>query len=70
LPELYEKNDELNHRGDSKQASVIWKRDLKKKELAEGWGYDVVYIWETEMNEMTDNELISELRVRLELDHE
>lgn len=43
-------------------AEAVWNRDDKKKCLAESFGYTVCYIWERDMNQMTDTELLDKIK--------
>lgn len=57
-PSIYKKNDILNLCSRGKlEAELIWNNDLEKKNLAESYGYNVYYIWESDMKNMTDNDL-------------
>ena len=35
----------------------IWADDAKKKRLAESKGYSVIYLWESDMKKMNDEQL-------------
>jgi hypothetical protein len=52
-PEKYSENDVLNFPGHPRIAKNIWAEDLKKKELANKHGYDILYIWEKEFSDLT-----------------
>ena len=39
----------------------LWKKDEDKKQLAESYGYKVVYLWETDINNMSEEELVNNL---------
>lgn len=41
---------------------MIWNKDLKKKEFIEKRGFKIFYLWETNMNKMTDVEIINFLK--------
>lgn len=56
-PAIYKASDILNMPKGLRKASDIWKYDKLKKELAEQHGYKVVYIWESEMKIMTDDQI-------------
>lgn len=57
-PSLYHENDILKHNKDGVFARDIWIKDRLKKELAEKYGYHVCYIWEQDMKNIDDEELI------------
>jgi len=38
-------------------AKDVWEKDKNKKTLAESYGYRIIYLWETDMNKMTNEEL-------------
>ena len=50
-PRKYKENDILHHPFKSVVAKDLWEKDKKKKILAENKGYEIVYIWEDEINE-------------------
>lgn len=54
-PKIYNPNDIMCG---GRLAKEIWKRDLKKKILAESRGYKVLYLWETEINQMSNKNII------------
>ena len=54
-PTFYKINDILL--GDLKVKDV-WEKDKRKKEVLENNGYTVLYLWENEINKMTDDALI------------
>lgn len=56
-PQRYCAEDTLNMPGGLVKAFDLWERDKAKRELAESYGYSVVYIWETEINNCDDLEL-------------
>lgn len=56
-PKSYKESDILNHFGNKITAGEIWLKDADKKKLAENYGYEVFYIWESDMNIWTDAEL-------------
>ena len=56
-PEQYKATDILNLRGRQLSAADIWKKDKLKKQLACNFGYQVVYIWESRLKQMTDDEV-------------
>lgn len=60
-PKLYKKDSVLKFPETDILAEDIWNRDEIKKKIAEDNGYIVRYIWEKEVNELTDEELISYL---------
>ena len=57
-PTIYKKTDIINYPGGIKKtANEVWKKDAKKRKTAELSGYTVKYIWEHEINKMTDEEV-------------
>ncbi len=48
-PLFYKKNDMIRYRKGFVKANVIWKMDYEKKLFAKKNGYDLIYIWESEM---------------------
>lgn len=64
-PNIYNHEDELNFPGSVCKASDIWYKDNKKKELAEKYGYQIIYFWESELNELDDNQLLILMENRL-----
>ena len=60
-PELYKKDDVLNHYGQYLTAEEIWRKDAEKKKNAENYGYEVYYIWEKDMNVWSDQEVLEYL---------
>ena len=62
-PCLYKKDDIINYPNYVYlTAEAVWNRDDKKKCLAESFGYTVCYIWEKDMNQMTDTELLDKIK--------
>lgn len=61
-PLLYEECDVLKHPGGEILASELWEKDIQKKNNAKKYGYDVVYLWETEINEMSDEQLTEKIK--------
>lgn len=58
-PNMYKANDILL--GD-KKAKDIWDKDKRKKNKAEANGYKVYYLWENEINNMSDEQIIKFLK--------
>lgn len=58
-PKLYESNDLLNFPKKKRYAKDIWKYDKRKKEIAEKKGYSVIYLWESELNNMNNIDIIN-----------
>lgn len=56
-PHLYRPDDMLHFPEGHTEAEDVWKRDQKKRELAEKHGYFVFYIWESDIKQMNDSEL-------------
>lgn len=57
-PKFYKPNDLLNH-GVEITASELWDKDYQKKILAENYGYAIIYIWENDINNMSDQEILN-----------
>ena len=58
-PRYYSSDQKINYPGrnkiDVKSASEIWQKDLNKKIFAEKFGYEVLYIWEDDINKYAQN---------------
>lgn len=51
-PEIYSFTDSIYFPGRGKEhVWKIWERDRKKREIAEKYGYEVVYVWEKDIRE-------------------
>lgn len=57
-PKIYQENDILCFGKDKKTAKQIWEKDKNNKLLAEKYGYIVFYLWEKEINTMSDNQIL------------
>ena len=53
-PNKYKENDILMEGWIVKD---VWNKDKRKKELVEKNGYDIYYLWENEINKMTDEDI-------------
>jgi len=62
----YSENDILNFPNEKVTAKSIWEKDKRKKKNAEKYGYKIIYIWESEMNNMTDDDLKQWILIQLE----
>lgn len=56
-PKMYKYDDVINYPDGYKEASEIWSKDDKKKQNAERYGYQILYIWESELNKIDDTEI-------------
>lgn len=56
-PNLYEETSLIQYPGIKKYAKEVWDSDKLKKELAESYGYKVLYIWESDINKLDDEQL-------------
>lgn len=65
-PIYYKPDDIMKFPKKSKIASDIWAKDKLKKELAESLNYNILYIWENEINKYTDDEIIELLSKEFE----
>jgi G:T-mismatch repair DNA endonuclease (very short patch repair protein) len=61
-PKTFKPNDLLNFPGKKMLASDIWKRDLEKKKIANDAGFEVVYLWETDIRSLSDKDISERLR--------
>jgi len=50
-PEIYDASDLISYPGGEVMAETVWQRDETKKDVAKDRGYDVVYVWEREMEQ-------------------
>lgn len=57
-PKIYNSNDIIKRNGDELLVEDIWNKDILKKINAEKYGYNVFYLWELELNEMSDIEIL------------
>ena len=65
-PKYYSADDEICFPGIKKFAKQIWKKDRLKANIAKNRGYYVVYIWENEINNYSDDEILSIIIKRIE----
>lgn len=56
-PKYYTENSIINYVGGKKIASEVWDKDIEKKEFANLNGYDIIYLWEDEIKNLTNVEL-------------
>ena len=56
-PKFYSPNTKVNFGNTQMKAKDKWLIDKHKKSVAQGYGYKVKYLWENEINKMTDEEL-------------
>lgn len=56
-PEIYKPDDIISIDGGI-PAYQIWEKDKDKKINAEKYNYTILYLWETDINTLTDNELL------------
>lgn len=64
-PKIYKENDKLKFPFKKVKAKNIWKKDKSKKELAESYGYKVIYIWESDIKDLNDDEMINYITIIL-----
>ena len=64
-PNTYKHNDIMKFPFRNIKANVIWQRDEIKKQIAESYGYSVVYIWESDMKDLNDDYLIEFLNKKI-----
>jgi len=60
-PLVYKERDKLKFPFKRVIALSIWNKDKSKKEIAESWGYKVVYIWESDIKDLSDKDLMEYL---------
>lgn len=60
-PSLYSATATINHGNGVQAVTEIWERDEKKKQLAERYGYTVYYVWESDINQRTDDRVLKDL---------
>lgn len=60
----------INYPDGHKTAKEVWDKDLEKKEIANKYGYKVEYIWEKDMNLLSDDDLKLFIIQMLEDDNE
>lgn len=63
-PMIYQENDLIQYPCIKKYAKEVWESDKIKKELAESYGYNVLYIWESDIIKL-DDEQLSDLVMRI-----
>jgi G:T-mismatch repair DNA endonuclease (very short patch repair protein) len=56
-PEIYNENDTFSKNQTQMTAKDIWKSDSDKKKLANSKGYEVLYIWEKDINNKNSDEI-------------
>jgi len=66
-PKLYESKDLLSYPGGEIRAMEIWNNDLNKKIIAEDKGYNVIYIWESEILKRYDWQIAEMIWQKLNL---
>jgi len=61
-PNKYKETDVFKFPKTELTAKDIWDIDKYKKEIAESNGYKVIYIWESEMNKMNNDEILQYIK--------
>ena len=64
-PSIYKEKDILKFPFKKVRAGTIWRRDQSKKEIAEAIGYKVYYIWEKDIKDMSDDNIINYLAMNI-----
>lgn len=64
-PMLYNEKDIMKFPFKKIKARTIWQRDLNKKLLAESYGYKVFYIWESDIKDLSDDEVMNYLAMNI-----
>jgi very-short-patch-repair endonuclease len=54
-PNFYKDDDIIHHPFKHVTAKELWIKDEKKKEIAESKGFNIIYIWEDEINKNKNN---------------
>ncbi len=57
-PIKYKADDILNHPNNPISAKELWKKDNKKLKMANSHGYDVIYLWESDIKENKHIEIL------------
>ena len=58
-PDLYKASDLIHYRFGVITAKDIWNKDLKKKKLAESAGYSIITVWEKEIKNLSNKEILN-----------
>lgn len=61
-PRIYKATDLIKRNNKLVLVQEIWNKDLLKKKIVEEKGYDISYIWEFDMNNMDDDEILKKIR--------
>ncbi len=70
-PRKYKPTSIVKFPGGKRRLAInVWKKDLKKKQEAMKRGYKVVYLWQTDINKMNENQLIGFAKKTLLLEHD
>lgn len=65
-PKQYKASSIVKYPGGIKKRAInVWKKDLKKKQTAMKNGYRVIYIWQKQINQMNQEQLISYIHRKL-----
>lgn len=64
-PNIYKENDSLIFPFRKVKAKLVWERDKRKNELAKSYGFKVFVIWENDIKNMDDNQIIEYLRFNI-----
>jgi len=60
-PRKYKCDDIIKRDGENHLVSEIWEKDIMKKNIAIKYGYKIKYLWEDEINEMNNVELLNKI---------
>lgn len=58
-PNIYKSDDIINIPGCKVKAEELWHKDEIKKNKLEGKGYEIYYLWETDINKMSDVDIMN-----------
>ena len=61
-PRFYKENDIIQHGESYYLVKDVWDKDEEKKKLAEKYGYNVFYLWETDIKNMTDFDILNKIK--------
>lgn len=58
-PMMYNENDILRRDNKTCMAKDIWAKDQRKLDIAKKYNYNILYLWESELNNASDPEILS-----------
>lgn len=57
-PAIYKSTDLIHYRKGKKYAIDVWAKDQKKRKIANESGYVVLELWEQDLSQMSDEEIL------------